>query len=117
MLQKIVGRTDEIFVTQDGTQIEGFYFGIFMSMTSWALKYQIIQKSYTRILYKVILAQQGCKQEELDEIISKTRLVMGADCQVDFEFVDDIPKSPSGKYRYILSEVERQSVALVEEGV
>jgi phenylacetate-coenzyme A ligase PaaK-like adenylate-forming protein len=117
ILEKILGRNDEIFVTKDGTQIEGFYFGIIMSLTSWALKYQIIQKSYTRILYKVILAEQGCKPEELNDIISKTRMVMGADCQVDFEFVEDIPKSPSGKYRYILSEVNRQEATLVEGSV
>jgi hypothetical protein len=24
---------------------------------------------------------------------------MGADCQVDFEFVESIPRAPSGKYR------------------
>jgi len=30
---------------------------------------------------------------------------MGADCQVDFEFPDDLPPLPSGKYRYTVSEV------------
>jgi hypothetical protein len=41
----------------------------------------------------------------LNDIIGKTQLVMGKDCLVNFEFVDDIPNTPSGKYRYTISEV------------
>jgi len=42
---------------------------------------------------------------EIDEITWKIRKVMGQSCQVDFEFVDDIVKAPSGKYRYVISKV------------
>jgi len=30
---------------------------------------------------------------------------MGADCRVDFEFVDEILESMAGKHRHVISEV------------
>ena len=41
----------------------------------------------------------------MEEIRQKTRVVMGGECEVNFEFVDDIPPSRSGKYSYTISEV------------
>jgi phenylacetate-coenzyme A ligase PaaK-like adenylate-forming protein len=114
ILEKILGRNDDIFVTKDGTQIDGGYFGVLLYSRLWVLHSQVIQKSYTWILFKIKRSEHNYDLEELDDITSKTRKVMGADCQVDFEFVEDIPKSPSGKYRYILSEVNHQEAALVE---
>lgn len=108
ILKEISGRNDDIFMTRDGTQIEGGYFGVLLYSRPWVLQCQVIQKSYTSILFKIRRSEHGYVPDELAEIISKTRLVMGEECQVDFEFVEDIPKSPSGKYRYILSEVNRR---------
>jgi len=44
-------------------------------------------------------------RSELDEIAAKARLALGGPCQVDFEFVGDLPPHPSGKFRYTISEV------------
>ena len=33
--------------------------------------------------------------------------VMGDDCRVEFEIVDDIPQLKSGKFRYTISEVNK----------
>lgn len=115
ILEKISGRNDDIFVTRDGTQIEGGYFGVLLYSRPWVLQCQVIQKSYTSILFKIKPSEQGYEADELSDIISKTRMAMGEDCQVDFEFVDDIPKSPSGKYRYILSQVNSREAALIGE--
>lgn len=115
ILARISGRNDDIFMKSDGTQIEGGYFGVLLYSRSWVLQCQVVQKSYTSILYKIKRAEQGCEPEELSDIIRKTRMVMGDECQVDFEFVEDIPKSPSGKFRYILSEVNSREVVLAGE--
>jgi phenylacetate-CoA ligase len=105
MLKTIAGRNDDIFRMQDGTQIDGGYFGMLLYSRPWVLKCQVIQKSYTSLLFKIKKAEHGCSSQELADITSKARTLMGEDCQIDFEFVDNILPSPSGKYRYILSEV------------
>jgi len=108
ILKEIKGRNDDIFWTKNGTQIEGGYFGVLLYSRPWVLQCQVIQKSYTSILFKIKRSKQGYDPDELADIIGKTRMVMGEECQVDFEFVEHIPKSPSGKYRYILSEVNHK---------
>lgn len=105
MLEKISGRNDDIFTMADGTQIEGGYFGFLLYSRPWVLKCQVIQRSYSSLLFKIKKSEDGYDPEELVDITRKARILMGEDCQVDFEFVDDITSSPSGKYRYILSEV------------
>ncbi len=105
ILERILGRNDDIFETKDGTQIEGGYFGLLLYSRPWVWKCQIIQKDYSSILFKIKQSEYDYEPEELTDIIHKTRVIMGKDCHVDFEFVDDIPTSPSGKYRYILSEI------------
>jgi phenylacetate-CoA ligase len=105
ILDRILGRNDDIFETKDGTQIEGGYFGLLLYSRPWVWKCQVIQKDYSSILFKIKQSEYDYEPEELSDIIHKTRVIMGEDCQVDFEFVDDIPTSPSGKYRYILSEI------------
>lgn len=105
ILEGILGRNDDIFETKDGTQIEGGYFGLLLYSRPWVWKCQVIQKDYSSILFKIKQSAYDYEPEELSDIIYKTRVIMGEDCQVDFEFVDDIPTSPSGKYRYILSEI------------
>jgi phenylacetate-CoA ligase len=86
ILEEIAGRNVDIFKRKDGTLIDGEYFTHLLYFRPWVWKCDY-------------------EPEELADIIHKTRVIMGEDCQVDFEFVDDIPTSPSGKYRYILSEI------------
>ena len=45
---------------------------------------------------------------ELEEIKAKTRVVMGEDCSVAFEFLEEIPPSSSGKYSYTITEVGQE---------
>ena len=47
----------------------------------------------------------GAETAGLDEIVQKVRVAMGNDCNVAFEFVDDIEPSASGKYRFTISKV------------
>jgi len=105
LLEKVSGRTGDVFRTQDGTLIDGEYFTHMLYFRTWVGKFQVIQKSYSSILFKIKLTEQRYVKEELDDITDKTRAVMGKACQVDFEFVADIPNISSGKYRYTMSGV------------
>jgi acyl-CoA synthetase (AMP-forming)/AMP-acid ligase II len=46
-------------------------------------------------------------EHEKKDIEDKIKLVMKQDCQVIWEFVDDIPKTPQGKRLYTISKVWR----------
>lgn len=107
ILTEIAGRANDVFKTADGTLVDAGYFIHLLFYRPWVEKFQIIQKSYTSLLFKVKKSEHDYRAEELADIINKTKLLMGNDCRVDFEFVADIPNLSSGKYSYTLSEIKQ----------
>ncbi|MFN6516733.1 MAG: hypothetical protein RMY29_019805 [Nostoc sp. CreGUA01] len=105
ILQQVSGRNVDIFKTQNGTLVDGEYFTHLLYFKDWVHKFQIIQKSYLEITIKIIKSNSEHLTEELDDIVTKCKLMMGKDCVVNFEFVNHIPVNNSGKYRYTISEV------------
>jgi phenylacetate-CoA ligase len=105
MLSHVSGRTVDTFRRNDQTLIDGEYFTHLLYFRPWVWKFQVVQKSYTHILFKVVSSNGKPSKEELDEIASRSRLAMGDDCKVDFEFCDELPALRSGKFRYTISEV------------
>ena len=104
VLREVIGRTMDLFITKDGNQILSGFFMANLFFREWIAHYQIIQKSYTNIIYRIVKISDPL-QSELDEITAITRKAMGNDCQVTFEFVDTILPTASGKYRFLISEV------------
>jgi phenylacetate-CoA ligase len=80
----------------------------------WVLKFQIVQEDYD-LVRVLIVARNGPRRpldlysNELSEIVDKIRLVLGHNCRVKCEFVDRIDATVSGKYRYTISKVDRDS--------
>ena len=107
IFQQISGRITDMFKTQDGTLADGGYFAGLMYFKDWVKNYQVIQKSYSEILVKIVPLTSNYPLEELDDFVEKTKILMGKDCVVNFEFVDEIKTTPSGKYRFLISEVSR----------
>jgi phenylacetate-CoA ligase len=105
LLRNVSGRNVDAFRTRDQTLIDGEYFTHLLYFRPWVWKFQVIQRSYDRVSFRVVRANGEAPKAELEEIASKSRLVMGPNCQVDFEFPNQLEPHPSGKYRYTISEV------------
>jgi len=104
VLERILGRVSDTFQTKEGALVYPAYFRHLLFFKDWIEAFQVVQEDYSRVVFRIKL-RSDYGQAELDEIAAKTRLVMGDDCQVAFEFVDEIAASGSGKYRYTISEV------------
>ena len=102
-LASLAGRSVDTFRTRDGTLIGGSYFIHQLFYRQWVKKFQIVQRSTSEVLYRIVANGQSGPPAELEEITAGTRAVMGPECVVSFEFVDDIPLLASGKYRYTVS--------------
>lgn len=105
VLKTITGRNVDAFRTRDGTLVDGEYFTHLLYFRSWVWKFQVIQKTPERVVFKIMPTQARPSPEDLKEITQKTQLVLGPGCSVDFEFVNELPPHSSGKYRYTISEV------------
>ena len=81
---------------------------VLLYFRDWIAKYQVIQKSPSDITFRIVMSGSECPQTELDEIAAKTKVIMGHDCETNFEFVDEIPSSESGKFRFLISEVQHE---------
>jgi len=105
-LKRITGRITDHFINAKGALIHGEYFTHLFYLKDWVKAFQVIQEDYKRIRILVVLEDKVNESEKKD-IEEKIKLVMGKDCQVIWEFVDEIPKTPQGKHLYTISMVWR----------
>jgi phenylacetate-CoA ligase len=105
VLKSVSGRNVDVFRTRDRTLIDGEYFTHLLYFRPWVWKFQVIQKAPDHILFRIVRTSKGPAPSELAEITAKSRLVMGPDCRVEFEYPAELPPLASGKYRYTISEV------------
>ncbi len=110
LLKYVGGRVSDVFITKEGIQIHGEYFTHLFYFQDWVNKFQVVQEDPDLIHILVVPHKQTNKAQEshnkeINMITDKIRLVMGQDCQVKVEFVNDIPPTVSGKYRYTISKV------------
>jgi phenylacetate-CoA ligase len=110
MLREVIGRESDMFYTTSGDQFHGSYFTLVMFKQQWAKQYQVVQEQLDLIRIRLVdsEAEGGSKNrsQELDTITSETRRIMGSDCRVEFEFTEQIEAAASGKYRYVICNVD-----------
>jgi len=106
-LEKVVGRTTDVFKTALGSIVVPEYFihliGVVHNRGNIKL-FQVIQEALNKIIIKIVKDGE-IKDKDLLAIENKIKIVMGQECEVIFEYVDDIPKTPTGKYRYTISNI------------
>lgn len=112
LLSQVTGRVVDTFLTRDGGRVNGEFFTHLVYFKDWVKKFQFIQDEYDKLRLCVVPAvplEEGYRilLEEKEELESKIRLVMGPNCNLEVEIVEDIPPSPSGKYRYTISRLQR----------
>lgn len=105
VLSHVSGRTVDTFRREDQTLVDGEYFTHLLYFRPWVWKFQVVQKSPAHLLFRVVPKDARPPESELDAIAAGSRLVMGAECRVEFEFVEDLPAPASGKFRYTISEL------------
>jgi phenylacetate-CoA ligase len=112
LLKEVTGRSTDVFVRKDGSKVYPQYFTQVMVEipSGWVRKFQVVQEHYDHVRIRLV-ADAGCPDpreqyaDSLNEISEKIRAAMGQRCRVDYDFVNDIEPTSSGKYRYVLSKV------------
>jgi phenylacetate-CoA ligase len=109
LLAQVSGRRVDCFWTKEGRIVPGEYFihllGVHLK-GSPILKYQVIQEEYDRLRFKLVLRPGQCLEPPIQQQIDKkTRLVMGEQCRMAFEYVDRILPAASGKYFYTICKI------------
>jgi phenylacetate-CoA ligase len=102
-LSHVAGRVIDTFKALDGTLVNGEFFTHLLYFRPGIVKFQIVQTDPARVVYRLV-GDRPLGPEEEAEVAEGTRKAMGEACQVDFERLEEIPTSPSGKFRYTICE-------------
>lgn len=108
VLEKVTGRTVDRFYNRHGRSIDAGYFMPLFFHQDWISRYQVVQITPTRIVIKIVLRAERPPEKKLEEIVRIGRHIMDDDeCEIKVEFVESIEHDPSGKFRFIRSEIGR----------
>lgn len=100
VIKEVVGRLEDVVIGPDGRQMVRFH-GIFVDQPH-VREGQIIQEAADRIRVKVVPAGSFDADDEQD-IVRRIQQRLGASVSVIVEPVETIPRTPSGKFRAVVS--------------
>lgn len=105
-LKKVTGRITDHFILENGTIIHGEYFTHLFYLKDWIKAFKIIQEDYLKIRIQIVISSKINPSDQAD-IENKIKLVMGPNCRITWNIVDEIPKTPTGKYLYTKTLIKR----------
>jgi phenylacetate-CoA ligase len=111
VMSPVSGRVIEALVNSQGETVDAIYFiqlfGVYF-YRKFVHRFQVVQEDYNFLLINIVL-EQGVDPSQatqfLQEIEKKIKVLMGENCRVQFDFVSQIPLTPSGKHPYVLRKV------------
>ena len=106
VLETVLGRTLGYFKKADGSLAHSHFLVQALFYRSWIQRFHVVQEAFDRIVIRIELKPRTqADPADLDDIRRKTQVIMGAGCRVEFEFVDKIERSASGKYVYTICRI------------
>lgn len=105
VLKEVVGRTNDFLVTADGKFVHSEFFAYTFRVKPEVVRFQVYQPDRTNLEIRLI-CNQPVSQAWLDNAHTEIQARFGPSTQISIKIVDDIPLSPAGKHRYIISKIK-----------
>jgi len=106
-VESIDGRIEDFVITKD-KRIVGRLDAAFKY--SFGIKYsQIIQDKIGHIIVKIV-KDENYTDKDREKLDIELRKRLGKDIDIEYEFVDDIPRTKAGKLRFVISNVKLEEV-------
>ncbi|MGZ8935682.1 MAG: phenylacetate--CoA ligase family protein, partial [Methylobacter sp.] len=106
LLKEIQGRTTDFIVAQDGTVLHGLALIYVLRDLPGIESFKIIQHNLAKT--QLLIVRNGDYSQEISETliqeVFKKRLGKGV--KVGIEYLAEIPKEQSGKFRYVVSHIK-----------
>lgn len=105
MLERVEGRVLDAIRTPDGRIVPGEFFPHLMKEFDVVKQFQVIQKQIDLLHIKLVL-RDGQHPEQLDRLQKEIQRVLGSTIRTQFEPVNTIAQTTSGKFRVTVSELK-----------
>jgi phenylacetate-CoA ligase len=102
VIGNVIGRTTDIVKAPNGNYLGGTFWGHLLK--EGVRRFQVIQDEIDRVKITLI-ADSDFTDEVRQEALARIRRACGEEMRVEFEIVDSIPATKSGKHRYVISKV------------
>jgi phenylacetate-CoA ligase len=108
-IKRVEGRTDDFLVATDGRVISPtVFFPYPFENVDWIRQFRVIQESRKKLVIQIAVKETLADQDRIvRNAESKIRGLFGEDMEVEFKFVEEIPRNPSGKLRKVISHINR----------
>jgi phenylacetate-CoA ligase len=107
LIDRIVGRTEDYVLTPDG-RLVGRLDHLFKDAVR--VKHaQIVQTEIDEVIIRIV-KDHAYTMEDEQEILREARLRLGSSIDIRFEYVDEIPRTKNGKFRFIISNVKETAL-------
>ena len=107
VIKEVVGRIEDVVIGPDGRLLVRFH-GVFINQPH-VMEGQIIQKELNHIHVKII-PTNGFNSDDVKEIIYRVHQRLGNSVKVTVEQVIDIPRTKSGKFKAVISELGQRDL-------
>jgi phenylacetate-CoA ligase len=108
-LQSVEGRITDFVVGCHGQLVSGVFLATYVVAHRPSLGLvQLRQDTPGVLLYRIIRGPEFRESEDLEYLRAATSEYLGRDAIAHFEYVDELPRSPSGKLLFCLSEVPHE---------
>jgi len=104
LLKEIQGRTTDFIIAQDGTVLHGLALIYVLRDLEGVESFKITQYNIDETTVQIVKNQQY-KLENDAKIQSEFKQRLGQNVQISVEYVPEIAKEKSGKFRYVISHV------------
>lgn len=110
-LRGIIGRTVDLIPVSAGGHVHGRALTHTINPhLAYVVKYQIHQVALEHVIVRLIVRKP--LPESIQETIrTDLRSLMGRNARIDIQIVDEIKPSPSGKFRWVLSDIAKNAEA------
>jgi phenylacetate-CoA ligase len=104
-ISKIEGRTHDFLTTTEGRPIPGEFIPHLFQKVIGFDRYFVHQLSMTEVTVDVV-KNEKFNLKEIDDLARQMREILGSEIKIEFQPVEEIKPSPTGKIFFIKSEVE-----------
>lgn len=105
-IENITTKAEDIIVTPEGKMISASILTHPFKMVNGIAKSQIIQEQTNQLTLKLVTDERYNKDEE-KSLLENLRYRVGDNIDINIKQVNDIPRTKSGKYRWVISKVPK----------
>ena len=106
LLKKVEGRLQELVITKDKRFITltALIFAQHFEAFSKVKEMQLIQEKEGELIVRIVRTHEYSDADQ-QEILSKMRSAVGGGLEINFDYIDHIPRTQSGKYKFLIQKL------------